>query len=110
MYISTNKFPHFKGKNKKYTQECIKYVFKKEPKLTRGFVYAILAVVAFSVVSTICVAMLPLPRFIVENEGIIGSTIVGVSFYIFLLVHINIYIYPAVEKYIAEFDSIHKND
>lgn len=109
MYTSTSKFPEFQGKSKKYSKECIKYVFKREPKLTRYFLYAVLWVVAFSIISTLCVIFLPVPMFVKENETIIGTAIVGAGFYVFLLVHINKYIYPAVKKHITEFDETQKN-
>lgn len=109
MYTSTNKFPQFKGKNKNFANECIKFVFKKEPQLTQSFVYAILVAVAFSIAYTFSVEVFSVPAFVKEHETIINAIIVGIGFYVFILIYINIYIHPAVNRHIEEFESQNRN-
>jgi hypothetical protein len=96
IFRSPDKFPEFKGKNKKYARRCIRYVFAKEPKLTRIFGYAVLAAFILPYVLTLFVGI---------KEVIYEAAFIGVGFYIFLLAHINIYIHPAVKKHLAEFES-----
>ena len=104
MYTSTKQFPEFKNKNKKYADECIKYVLKKEPQLMRMFLYGVAAVVSLVMLTHLCVKYFAFPEIVSNNVGLIEIAIIVIGGYGSLLVHINKHIYPATKKHITMFE------
>lgn len=103
MYLGANKYPEFKGRDKKFVRECIAYAWRKE-KIGRRF-WSVLGVLVLAAAVWGWWVDAAIPAAWKNLVDIVFPLSCGFIFLVYLLYETNTRMHKAVKKYIGEFEN-----
>lgn len=103
MYLSAKKYPEFLGKDRKYIQTALKYCISKSG---HGYIFWLVVIVLAAAFTAWSYWLEPLVfGESAGSHGLISSVVVGVLFWLYLLIDINTMTRQAVKRYIRDFEN-----